>query len=93
MCTDYLERPYERPAVGVKLGRSDVELGQQLSLETSKGKSELHLFEKCRVEEAERLATARFVVSADRLLRVARQHDHLAIMLLVKGKIRLVPFP
>jgi len=87
MCAYDLKRPYERPAVGVKLGGGDVELSQQLSLETSEGKSELHLLEKRRAEKAERLAIARFVVSADRLLGVTRQHDHLTIMLLVKRKI------
>ena len=33
------------PAVGMELGGGDVELGEKLPLETSKGKLELHLLE------------------------------------------------
>ena len=40
-----LERPHKRPAIGMELGGGDVELGEKLPLETSKGKLELHLLE------------------------------------------------
>ena len=48
-----LERPHERPAVGMELGGGDVELGKKLPLKASEGKPEFHLLEQGCVDEAE----------------------------------------
>ena len=77
----------------MKLGRGDVELGQQLSFKTSKRKPKLHFLEQGSVDEAEQLAVVPFIVRTDRFTREAGQHDHFAIMLLVEGKVGLISFP
>ena len=77
----------------MKLGRGDVELGQQLSLKTSKRMPKLHFLEQSSVDEAEQLVVVTLIVRADWFTREAGQHDHFAIMLLVKGKVGLIFFP
>ena len=77
----------------MKLGRGDVELGQQLSLEASKRKPKLHFLEEGGVDEAEQVVVVPLIVRADRFTRVAGQHGHFAIVLLVEGKVGLASFP
>ena len=79
-----LECPHECPAVGMELGRGDVELGQQLPLEASERKPKFHFLEQCGVDEAEQLAVAPLIVHTDWFSMEARQHCHFAIVLLVK---------
>ena len=71
----------------------DVELGQQLSLKTSKRKPKLHFLEKGSVDEAEQLAVVPLIGCADRFTWEAGQHDHFAVMLLVEGKVGLISLP
>ena len=59
-----LERPHERPAVGMELGSGDVELGEKLPFETSEGKPKFHLLEQSGVDEAEQPAVVPLVVGA-----------------------------
>ena len=40
-----LERPHERPVVGMELGGGDVELGKKLPFKASEGKPKFHLLE------------------------------------------------
>ena len=60
-----LERPHERPAVGMELGGGDVELGKKLPLKASEGKPEFHLLEQGCVNEAEGSTVVRLVVGAN----------------------------
>ena len=45
MVAHHLERSHKRPAVGMKLGGGDVELGKELPFETGERELELHLLE------------------------------------------------
>ena len=53
----------------------------------------LHFLEHGGVDEAEQLVVAPLIVRADRFTREAGQHDHLATMLFMEGKVGLVSFP
>jgi len=90
MCADDLECPDEHPAIGMQLGRGDVELSQKLPLKASKGESELDLLEYGGVDEAEGVTVVPLIISTDRLPRKTRSNDHLVIMFLTKGKVDLV---
>jgi len=79
-----LKRPHECPAVGMELGRGDVELGQQLPLETSERKPKFHFLKQRGVDEAERLVVVPLIVRTNWFSREARQHPYIVIMLLVK---------
>ena len=90
MVAHNLERPHERPAVGMELGGGDVELGKKLPLKPCKGKPEFHLLEQGCVNEAEGPAVVRLVISTNWQVGEARQHCHLFVVLLVKRLVRLV---
>ena len=60
-----LERPHERPAVGMELGGGNVELGKKLPLKASEGKPKFHLLEQGCVNEAEGSTVVRLVVGAN----------------------------
>ena len=45
MVAHHLECSHKRPAVGMKLGGGDVELGKELPFETGEREFELHLLE------------------------------------------------
>ena len=59
----YLEGSNKRPAVGVKLGGSNVELNQKFPLESSEGEPELDLLEESCIDKAEGPVGAYFVIS------------------------------
>ena len=65
MVAHYLERPHERPAVGMKLGGGDVELGKKLPFKASEGKPKFHLLEQGGVDEAERPTVVPLVIGAN----------------------------
>ena len=67
-----LERPHERPAVGMELGGSDVEFGKKLPLKASEGKPEFHLLEQGCVNKTEGSTVICLVVSANWQARGAR---------------------
>ena len=67
-----LERPHERPAVGMKLGGGDVELGKKLPFKASEGKPKFHLLEQGGVYEAEQPAGVPLIVNAHRHVGRAR---------------------
>ena len=69
MCTKNLECPYKHPAVGMKLGGGDIELGEELPLEVGERKPKLHLLEHGGVDETKQLAAAPLIVRTDRFIR------------------------
>jgi len=76
----------------MKLSGGYVKLGQELPLETSEGEAELDLLEHRGIDEAEGLAVAPLVVSADGFSERTRMNSHLVIMLLVERKVSLITF-
>ena len=60
-----LERPHERPAVGMELGGGNVELGEKLPFKASEGKPKFHLLEQGCVNEAEGSTVIPLVVGAN----------------------------
>ena len=54
----------ERPAVGVKLGGGDVELGEKLPFKAREGKPKFHLLEQGGVDKAKQPAVVPLVVGA-----------------------------
>ena len=90
--TDNLICPDERPAIGMKLGGSYVKLGQELPLKRSEGEAELDLLEHRGIDEAEGLAIAPLVVSADGFSGRTRMNRHLVIVFLAERKVSLITF-
>ena len=76
----------------MKLGGGYVKLGQELPLETSKGEEEFDLLEHRGIDEAEGLAVAPLVVSADGFPGRTRMNSHLVIMFLAERKVSLITF-
>ena len=62
----HLEGSNKRPAVGMKLGGSNVELSQKFPLESSEGEPELDFLEQSRIDKAEGPVGAYFVISTNR---------------------------
>jgi len=83
---DNLVSPYERPAVGMELGGSYVELGQELPFKACEGKSEFDLLEHRRIDEVEGVAVITLVISADRLTRGQGCTDTLSSCSLLKER-------
>ena len=86
----YLKGSNKRPAVGVKLGGGNVELGLEFPLESGEREPEFDLLEESCVDEAEGPVGAYFVIKAHWQSGGARQHHHPLVVLLVKRLIGLV---
>jgi len=76
----------------MKLGGGYVKLGQELPLKAGERKSELDLLEHCGVNEAEGVAVAPQVISANRLAGRTRTHRYLVIVLFAEGEVILITF-
>jgi len=74
----------------VQLGRGNIELGQELPLETSEREPEPNLLEYGCIDEAERVAIVAIVISTERFPRRTRTNGNLIVMLLMKGKMGLI---
>ena len=76
--------PYEGPAVGVKLGRGNVNLSQQLPLEGSEGQAQTHSPEHHLVDEEERASPSRPFVYTNGLPRPCTAYKDVGVVGLVK---------
>ena len=90
MCADNLVSSHERPAVGMELGRSYVELGQELPLKAREGKPEFDLLEHGGVDEAEGGVVAPLIIGANWLTGRTRPHNHFVIMVFTEGEVCLI---
>ena len=90
MGADNLVSSHERPAVGMELGGSNVELGQELPLKTRKGNPKFDLLKRGGVDEAEGGAVTPLIISANWLTGRTRPHNHFIIMLFAEGEVCLV---
>ena len=89
---DYLIRPNERPAIGMKLGGGYVKLCQKLPLEASEGKAKLDFLEHGGIDKTEGSAVAPLVVSTNGFPARARTNGHLVVVLFAERKVNGITF-
>ena len=88
-----LKGPHECPAVGMKLGGGEVELGEKLPFESGEGKPEFHLREQGGIDEAERPAWDHLVVNAYGSVGRTGKYFHSFVMFLMERLVLLIPSP
>jgi len=76
----------------MKLGEGYVKLSQELPFETSEGEAELDLLDYRGIDEAEGLAIASLVFSADGFSGRTRMDRHLVIAFLAERKVNFITF-